>query len=61
MLPSRTLVFPVIALVAAVPGFSGLASAAGTIARSLFGIFPGLVLLSLPAGAGFLHFGRHRF
>lgn len=61
MLLSWTLVFLVVALVAAVLGFSGLATAAGTIARLLFGIFLVLFLLSLLARAGYLHFGHHRF
>ena len=46
-----TILFLIVAIVAAVLGFGGLASAAAGVARILFGIFLVLFLVSLVLGA----------
>lgn len=48
-----TIIFLIIALVAAMLGFTGIASAAAGIARVLFGIFLVLFLISLVFGLAY--------
>ncbi len=59
MLLNWTIIFLVVALVSAVLGFGGLASAAAGIARILFGVFLVLFLISLLMHAGYLPNALH--